>query len=140
MKKSDAAEKVAKLRRLAEGSKNPHEAESARKQADKIAQENGLTEDDLSNGRCAAAFDDLVGAVEEIVDNAPIPRGLFDTGAIIREVTSKIRNLGEDDKAKKMRQVATGIRVAAMIAGNNQTVAELKAVLDAVIKNHELKI
>lgn len=140
MNKRDAAEKVAKLRRLAEGSQNQHEAANARRQADKLAQEHGLTEDDLAGGKLAAAFDDMVGAVEKIVDNAPIPKGLFDTGSIIREVTSKIRSLGEDDKAKKMRQVATAVRVAAMIAGDNKTVGELKAVLDTVLKNHDLKI
>jgi len=138
--KREAAEKVAKLRRLADSTKNPHEKATARRQADKLAAEYGLGKEDLDAGKMAAAFDDLVGAVERVVENAPIPKGIFDTGSIIREVTGKIRKLDDADKSKKLRQVATAVRVAAMIAGDNKTVAELKAVLDSVLKSHDLTV
>jgi hypothetical protein len=136
--KREAAEKVAKLRRVAQGTSNPNEADTARRQADKIASEHGLTELDLSSGQMAAAFDDLVGEVEKVVAQKSVPTGLFGTESVVKDVLGKIRNFQEDDKAKKLRQVSLVIKVGAMIAGNNATVAEIKAVLDTVLKNHGL--
>jgi hypothetical protein len=136
--KKDAAEKVAKLRRVAQGTSNPNEADTARRQADKLASDHGLTEQDLSSGQMAAAFDALVEEVEKVVSRSAIPTGLFGTESVIKDVLGKIRNFREDDKAKKLRQVALVIKVGAMIAGNNTTVSEIKTVLDSVLKNHGL--
>ena len=138
MNKKDAAEKVAKLRRVAQGSSNPNEADTARRQADKIASEHRLTELDLASGQMTAAFDDLVAEVEKVVARNPVPTGLFGTESVVKDVLGKMRSFQEDDKAKKLRQVALVVKIGAMIAGDNRTVAEIKTVLDTVLKNHGL--
>lgn len=141
MTRKEAAEKVAKLRRLARGSKNPHEAEMAREQADKLAARHGLASADLEAGSMGAAFDDLVDQVKTVVaGHASIPAGLFNTEGIINDVLGKIKSIGESDKSARLRQIATLIRTASFFAGDNKVVAEMKAVLDTTLKNHDLTL
>lgn len=141
MTKKDAAEKVAKLMRLAKGSSNPHEAETAKAQAEKLASEHGLTESDLLAGEFAAAFDELVDGVQKFVAGHPsIPQGLFNSSAIITDVLHKIKNIGETDKATKLRQITTVVRTASFIAGDQPVISGLKNILDTTLKNHGLSI
>lgn len=141
MTKREAAKKIAKLQRLARGSPNPHEAESAMAQAAKLAQEHGLGIADLEVGKMSAAFDELVDQVGKFVAGKPeIPAGLFDARAIIDEALRSIKNIGEDDKAKKLPQIVTIVRTAALFAGGNPAVSEVKKTIDLVLKNHELTI
>ena len=138
MTKREVAEKVAKLRRLAQSSTNPHEVENARKQADKLISEHGLSESDMSTGQMGAAFDDLVTEIEKVVARSPIPKGLFDTSGVVRGVLTKIRNLNEDDKAKKLVAATVAVRMASMLMGDNKHIVELRIVFDTVLKNHGL--
>lgn len=141
MTKREAAKKIAKLQRLARGSPNPHEAESARAQAAKLALEHGLGAPDLEVGRMCAAFDELVDEVGKFVAKKPeIPAGLFDARAIIDEALRSIKDIGEDDKAKKLSQIIIVVRTAALFAGGNAAVAEVKKTVDLVLKNHSLTI
>jgi hypothetical protein len=138
--KKSAAEKVAKLHKLARGSSSPHEAESARAQAEKIAAEHGLSSRDLETGQMGAAFDELVDQVGKIASSLPqiIPQGLFDTRTIVDQVLRSIKSIGEVDKAARLRQFTTLVRTAAFIAGDNKTIAEVKTALDTALRNHEL--
>jgi hypothetical protein len=141
--KRDAAEKVAKLMRLARGTSSPEEAASARAQATKIAQEHGLGPADLEVGQMGAAWDDLVDQVGRLVGQRTpaMPRGLFDVGPIVADVLRTIKSIKDTDKASRLRQVTTAVRAASFVAGDhNQTIAELKRTLDTVLKNHELVI
>lgn len=141
MNRQEAAEKVAKLERLARGSSNPHEAAAARERAHKIAQEHGLSPAEIEVGTMGAAFDDLVDQVKKIVAQSPrVPAGLFDTRSLVDDVLNKIKGASDADKASRLKQIAGLIRTASFIAGNNKTVAEAKAALDTVLKNHELTI
>jgi hypothetical protein len=141
MNKKEAAEKVAKLMKLANGSSNKHESDTARSQAEKIANEHGLTASDLESGELAAAFDDLVDGVQRFVANHPsMPEGLFNSSAIVHDVLNKLKNIGETDKATKLRQVTTAIRTASFVMGGNQTISGLKSVLDATLKSHGVSI
>jgi hypothetical protein len=141
MTKKAAAEKVAKLMRLAKGSSNPNEADNARQQAEKLAAEHGLTSSDLESGEMAAAFDDLVDNIQRFVAGHPaLPEGLFNSSAIVTDVLHKIKNIGETDKAARLRQVTTLVRTASFIAGNNTTISGIKSVLDTTLKNHGISI
>lgn len=141
MTKKEAAKKIAKLRRLARGSPNPHEAESAMAQAARLAQEHGLAAADLEVGEMSAAFDELVDLVGKFVASKPeMPAGLFDARAIIDEALRSIKGIEEDDKAKKLPQIVTIVRTAALFAGGNAAVAEVKKTVDLVLKNHSLTI
>lgn len=141
MTKKDAADKVAKLMKLARGSSSPHEAASAKIQAEKIAAEHGLSHQDLVTGEMGAAFDDLVDEVKKFVASRPeIPAGLFDTKTLVDQVVRSIKDIREVDKAARLRQITTVIRGAAFVAGDNKVVAQIKTTLDTVLKNHELVI
>lgn len=141
MTKKEAAEKVAKLTKLAKGSANPNEATTARTQADKIIAEHGLTEHDLTSGEMAAAFDDLVDGVQKIVAGHPaLPPGLFNSSAVITDVIHRFKNMKDVDKAARLRQLATIIRTTSFIAGDSPIVAEIKAVFDTALKNHGVTI
>jgi hypothetical protein len=141
MTKKEAAEKVAKLMRLSRGTKNAHEATSARERAEKLAAEHGLTSHELEVGEMGAAFDDLVDQIQKHVADSPaMGASLFDVRTILKQVTDSIKGIGENDKSARLRQAATIIRTAAFVAGDNKIVASMKAVLDATLKNHQLTI
>lgn len=140
MTKKEAAEKVAKLMKLASGSNNPHEAETARNQAEKIAKDHDLSSGDLETGKLSAAFDELVDGIQKFVSNHPaMPEGLFNSSAIVHDILNKIKNIGETDKSVRLRQVTTIVRTAAFFT-NNQTISGIKAVLDSALKNHGVSI
>lgn len=141
MTKKDAAEKVAKLMKLAKGSSNAHEAQTARSQAQKIVTEYGLSELDLEAGEMAAAFDDLVDGLQKLVAGHPaLPEGLFNSSAIVTDVLHKIKAMGDTDKATKLKQITTIIRTASFIAGDHAIVSSAKAALDTALKNHGLSL
>ena len=141
MTKKEAAEKVAKLMKLAKGSPNPHEAQTARDQAKKLASEHGLSKSDLETGEFAAAFDDLVDGVQKFVAGHPaVPQGLFNSSAIITDVLHKIKNIGDADKTARLRQITTLVRTASFIAGDQSLISEVKVILDTALRNHGLSI
>lgn len=141
MTRKEAAEKVAKLTRLAKGSSNPHEAESAQKQAQKIAEEFGLTKSDLEAEEIAAAFDEFVDNLHTYVSKHPaIPHGLFGSSPILNDILNKIKGIREVDKAARLRQVVTAIRFATFISIDQPIVAAVKNILDTTLKNHNLSM
>ena len=141
MTKHGAAEKVAKLMRLAKGSSNAHEAANARTQAEKLVREHGLTETDLTSGVRAAAFDDLVDSVHVFVRNHPaIPDGMFGTSAVVTDVLNRIKNIKETEKAARLVQITQFIRAASFIVGDDPTVKGIKKSLDETLHRHEISI
>lgn len=141
MTKSEAAEKVAKLRRLSKGTTNEHEASSAAAQADRLIDEYSLNEDDLTSGGKAAAFDDLLDTLHLFVANHPaLPNGLFGTSAILGDVLKKIKNMEKTDKANRLSQLTTVVRTASFIAGDNPSIKEIKRILDDTLLRHEIKL
>ena len=141
MTKHAAAEKVAKLMRLAKGSSNTHEASTARAQAEKLVREHGLTEDDLTSGERAASFDDLVDSIHAFVRNHPaIPDGMFGTSAIITDVLNRFKNIKETEKSTRLGQITTLVRAASFIAGDDPTIKGIKKILDETLRKHEIVI
>jgi Protein of unknown function (DUF2786). len=141
MTKSEAAEKVAKLRRLAKGTSNEHEASSAKAKADKLVEEHSLNENDLSSGEKAAAFDDLIDTLHLFVANHPaLPNGLFGTSAILGDVLKKIKTIEKTDKANRLSQLTTIVRTASFIAGDNPSIREIKRIVDDTLFRHEIKL
>ena len=141
MTKRGAAEKVAKLERLARGTTSQHEAAAARSQAAKLVAEHHLSSQDLETGEMGAAFDDLVDQVGKFALGSPAtPPGLYDTRSVVDQVLRAIKDIGEADKAARLRQVTTLVRTAAFVAGDNKVIAQVKTTLDTVLKNHQLVI
>ena len=141
MTKSEASEKVAKLRRLARGNSNQHEAAAAKAQADKIIADHSLAEDDLASGEKAHAFDDLVDTLHLFAINHPaLPEGLFGNSAILRNVLTRIKNIGKDDKAVNLGRLVTIVRTASFLMGDDPSIREIKRILDDTLHHHEIKM
>jgi len=103
MTRQEAAEKVAKLARLSKDNTNPHEAEAARSQARKIVKEHGLTLEELSAGKKALAFDDVVARVRaEAASRLVESPGLFNTSSILSDALARLETLSEASKAKRL--------------------------------------
>jgi hypothetical protein len=127
LSKVEAAEKVAKLRRLARGTSNENEAATAEAQAKKIIAEYKLTRDDLS------------GTLHKFAVSHPdLPGGLFGTSAVIHDMLAKIKSI---DKAKKntyLAWIAGSIRTLSFISGDRPEIKELKRILDETLLRHNL--
>ena len=141
MTKTEAAEKVAKLRRLVKGTTNEHEAASARANADKLITEHKLTGNDLTSGEKAATFDDLIDALHHFTLNHPaLPDGMFGTSKILQDVLTRIKNIGRTDKILHLNQLTSVIRTASIFAGNNSSIREIKRILDETLRRHEIML
>ena len=141
MTRREAAEKVAKLRRLARGTKSPEEAETARRSADKMAREHDLTDEEINVGALADAYDDLLRALEAAVSSRSTEVGdVFGTTKIVEEVASKLRGASPEEKASRLRSAATVIRTLAFVSGSKSLASSVKRCLDEVLKNHEITI
>ena len=136
MNRVEATEKVVKLRRLALGTTNEHEALSARTQADRLIKEHFLTEDDLTSGERSAAFDDLVDALHPALSG-----GMFDTSTVLGDVLRKVKNIKKNDKSRYLHQITTYIRAATFVAGDHvPSLKEIKRILDDTLHSHQISI
>jgi hypothetical protein len=141
MTRKDAAAKIAKLIRLADDPRTqPAEATSARQLASKIQTEYKIGPQDIETDRLCAAFDELVGVVEKIVERHPSLPGLFGTRKIVSDVLGSVRCIGDDDKSARLRQLVGIVRVASFVAGSIPLVAELKAAVDTALANNNVTI
>ena len=141
MNRVEAAEKVVKLRRLASGTTNEHEALSARTQADRLIREHFLTEDDLTSGERAAAFDDLVDALHHYAAAHPVlPGEMFETSTVLGDILRKVKNIKKTDKSRYLHQFATYIRTATFVAGDHvPSLREIKRILDDTLHSHQIR-
>jgi hypothetical protein len=134
MTREEAAVKVAKLRRLAEKAGTPAEADSARKMADKLMKEHGLTEVELSKGSRAAAFDELLDRLNAYAQKNDIPFAVL-------EVFERIKKEKTDgDKSAALEKVVGGIRLASLFLGWDKTVKGVKTIIDEVLAKHQVTI
>jgi hypothetical protein len=144
--KQEAAEKVAKLVRLARNNANPHEAKTARSQARKILRDNNLTVEELSAGKKAAAFDDLVAAIRRKIATGPeVPAGLFDTSRIVSGILSKLEGMSEESKSRRLDEAYKLVEAASMLNGaldvvglGTGVVASVKKIFEDVLASHDL--
>jgi hypothetical protein len=128
--RAEAAEKVAKLRRLAAGTNNEAEASSARRRADELIKQHNLTEVELSAGSRAAAFDDLLTELDGYVRKHQVPTVVFEVIEKMKKETKK------EDKAKMLEKFATVVRGASLFLD----VGDVKKVLDQVLTKHGVTI
>lgn len=130
MTKNEAAEKVAKLRRLAAGTNNAAEADSARRRADELIKQFGLTEVELSAGSRANAFDDLLTELDGYIRKHEVPTVVFEVIEKMKKDTKK------EDKAKALEKFVTIVRGAALFLD----VGGVKKVMDQVLAKHGVTI
>jgi hypothetical protein len=141
MTKREAAQKIAKLQRLARGSQNQHEAASALAQAERLAAEHGLGTADIEQGRLSAAFDELVDQLgRAVADQETHSISLFDVGPIVSDVIKNIKDVREEDKAARLRQVAKAVSIASLLAGDHPLVSRVRGALDVALRNHDLTL
>jgi hypothetical protein len=137
----EASEKVAKLRRLASSTKSPEEAETARRTADKMIAEHGLTEHELDEGNLAEAHDDLLRELETAVSSRSSAVGdAFGTVGLVSEVVEKLRSTSPENKASRLRTAATVIRTLAFVSSRKGLAAEAKKCLELVLDKHGVKV
>lgn len=130
MTREEAAEKVAKLWRLAEKAGTPAEAETAKKTALKLVKEHNLTDRELSMGSRAAAFDDLMSALDTYVSGQPVP-------VIVREVIDRMKkDTKKEDKADALGKFVVGLRAASLFVD----VRGIKTIVEEVLKKHGVTI
>lgn len=136
MTKKQAAEKVAKLRRLAEKAGTKQEGESAELNAKKMIDEFGLTEADLSVGAKAAAFDELIGSLDVFVKNKrdQVP------GSVLSVIDQIKKHTKEDDKAAAFEKIVAAVKLGNMLFGHNKTVAAMGDMIETVITKHDVKL
>lgn len=134
MTKDDAKGKVSKLLRLAEKAGTPQEADSARRTAAEIKKKYGITDEELSLGTKAAAFDDLVGKLDAHARRHPeMPPAVF-------EVLTKMKtDMSEDDKAASLVKLVGTIRVAALFLGSKK-MGGVKEVVEDALRRYSLTI
>ena len=139
LSKVEAAEKVAKLRRLARGTSNEHEASTAEAQAKKIVVEYKLTRDDLSGGEKSDAYDDLVDTLHKFAVHHPdMPGGMFNTSAVIHDMLGKIKSIDKAKKSTYLSWLTGGVRTLSFIAGDQPEIKELKRIWDETLLRHNL--
>lgn len=134
--KKQAAEKVAKLRRVYERPDSGPEGQTARRSAEKLILEHSLTEADLSIGAKVAAFDDLVGQLEIYAkgNQDKLPGSVADA-------IDKIKNhTKEEDKAEALDKIVGWSKVSALLFGHNKYVRAVKDTIENVLKKHDVKI
>lgn len=138
MTKDEAAEKVAKLMRLAKGTPESHEASSARSQARKIVREYELSAEDLSAGKKAAAFDTLVKEILHLVPPLHEP--------LVGAIRQKLAGLTKSHKSHHLEDASKLVEVASLVNGllgkvgmGSSTVTKMQKILDDVLAAHGLE-
>ena len=138
MKREEAAEKVAKLMRLAKGTPESYEAASARTQARKIVREYELDAEELSAGKKAIAFDSLVKEVLHLVP--PLQEPL--TG----QVRQRLARITKSRKSRHLEDAAKLIEIASLVNGllgkvgmGSSTVTKMQKILDDTLAAHGLE-
>ncbi len=146
MTRQEAAEKVAKLLRLARDNTNPHEAAAARAQAKKIMGEHKLTVDEVSAGKKARAFDDLVATLKTSIEGrGNLMPGLFSTKDVVGGILSKIEAMSDIDKSKRLDEVAKLMETACLLDGAlskigvASPISNLKKIFDNTLEAHGLE-
>lgn len=134
MTRQEAAQKIAKLRRLAERAGTPAEAENARGAMEKLMKQFGLTDAELAIGRRAAAFDDLLEDLNRFVGRHDVPQPVF----MVIEHFKK--NVAEGEKSDALSKIVTGVRAASFFFGGDPTVKKLKASIDEVLTKHQVTV
>jgi hypothetical protein len=139
MRKQEAAEKVAKLMKLARDNPNPHEQDSARSRARKIVEDNHLSVEDLSAGKKAAAFDDLVAAIRRKISTGPaVPAGLFG-------ILSKLESMSRESKSRRLDEAYKLVEAASLFNGaltavglGTSVVGDVKKIFEETLAAHDL--
>ena len=134
MTKQEAANKIAKLKRLAERAGTPAEADTARRTAERLAREHNLNDDDLHQGAQAAAFDDLVDELGTFAAKNDIPAPVLSVMEMLK------KNTKEEEKASALKKAAAFLKTASLFFGFNQTVTALQETVDRVLKKHDIKL
>lgn len=134
MTRKEAAEKVAKLRRLAGGAGTSAERATATRVADELTKQHGLTEDELTLGIKAAAFDDLIDELNRFVSKHDVPSAVLEVLGAIKTSTDK------EDKAVTLVRVVQIVRATSMFFGFDSSVKGTKTVVERVLKKHGVTV
>lgn len=140
MTTAEAAEKIAKLLALSRSNNNPHEAESARRRAQALMDEHKLTPEDLEAGDKAAAFDEIIVALESYIETrTEIPRGMFTQVAAVRVILTKLKSLNKIKKAARLDQVLVIVSLVEMVGFKNATLNEINTIINNVLSKYNVK-
>ena len=142
MTKPQAIARVNKLLALARSATaNPHEREVAEQQARALMEKHGLTLSDLAITGKVAAFDQLVDIMGEYTSKHPdLKNNSFGALQVIGDLLTKSKkDITPAAKAALLDKVSSGLGMATTFFGSsNHTLLDLKAIVDSVIKSHDL--
>jgi hypothetical protein len=140
MTRSEAIVKIRKVLAQAKGTSNPHEKETALKQASRLMAAHALTDTDLSEDNLVVAYDEIVKEAKEFTDKSPpITTGIFGAFNVIGELlTQSTGHLPPAYKSKIVKKLSDpGNRKMAILMLGSQY-APLMAAIENVLKNHNL--
>ena len=131
MTKEEAKQKVIKLLAVANGNKNPHEADTARKQAEKLIEQYGIVFD--KNEDLAKAFDDIIDQIVPILDSHPESNSIFES------IKPIVKNTDKQAKAKMVGKIEKGLKLWEIFVGDTPLYNGVKSIFDNALKNNNVK-
>ncbi len=134
MTRAEAAKKVEKARRLAKKAGTAEEADTAKRVAEKLIKDHGLTDEELEAGAKIQVFDELCDRLGDYVARHEVPRPVID--AIEKLKTSA----SEKEKKAALSKIVGAVRLASLFFGSDKTVAGAKKIIDDVLLTYEVKI
>lgn len=142
MTKIQAIARVNKLLALAKSpTANPHERDAAEKQARALMEKHGLKASDLTVSNKVAAFDKLIDIVGEYTAKNPdLKNNSFGAMQVIGDLLAKSKkDIAPSAKAALLDKISSGLGFATTFFGSsNRTLVDLKAIIDSVVKSHNL--
>jgi hypothetical protein len=142
MTRQQAIDRVNKLLAVARSpTANPHEREVAEKQARALMDKHELSPSDLLVSGKVAAFDKLVDIVGEYTSKHPdLKNNSFGALQVIGDLLTKSKHeIKPAAKAALLDKISSGLGFATTFFGSsNRTLVDLKAIVDSVLKSHNL--
>lgn len=139
MTRTQAIERVRKLKALAKGSTNPNEKRSAAKRALELMEKHNISVSDVENNGKAAAFDKMVDLLGQYTSLHPgVVGNAFGLSKVIEDILGHAKKeLPHSRKVTLLDTVARGIGIAKLFVGDdNQTVNDLSGIVDSVMKTY----
>ena len=139
MTKTQAIDRVHKLRALAKSTTSANEREVAYHQADQIMTEHSIREVDLRAGGKAAAFDEVVQAFKTYTTANPAVKQADTYSALADVIIGGAKKLSRGKKTVTFDQVVGLVKMAKFVLGDSSKLLnDVSAIVKAVCDEHDL--
>lgn len=139
MTRTQAIERIRKLKALAKGSTNANEKKNAAKRALELMEKHNVSASDIEETGKVAAFDKIVDILGQYTSLHPdIVNNGFGLSKVIEDMLGHAKKeLPHSRKVTLLDTIIRGIGIAKLFTGNgNRTVNDLSGIVDDVLKTH----